>query len=233
MNLISQWYTPSSEVRGDEMRMCKAKNESSDLFDEIVYLDGDAKRSTFKDLFDECVKRWSGQLCVVANSDIWFDDSLRLLGGISSDRSFVTLTRWDSPSSPAMHGHVVFVKEGEGGLPEGVFFSGTQDSWCFIAGDVHLSAPEVPLGVQGGDQAIVAWACEKKLFVADPAISIRSWHEHKDKNGNQSHSVVSMYAYPELTTTDSRGLVAFHDLPEGASGVFDVADRIQVMRCLR
>ncbi len=232
MNLISQRYTPSSEVRSDEMRMCKAKNESSGLFNEIVYLDGDVKRSTFKDLFAECVKRWSGQLCVVANSDIWFDDSLRLLGGISNDRSFVTLTRWDSPSTPAMHGHVVFVKEDGEGPPESVFFSGSQDTWCFIAGDVHLSAPDMPLGVLGCDQAVAAWACEKKLFVTDPAISIRSWHEHGDKNGGQALGVACTYAYPELTTTDGTGRMMFHRWPEklGPLGLEEIA---RVTRCLR
>ena len=168
----------------------------------------------------------------MANSDIWFDDSLRLLNGISSDRSFVALTRWDSPSHPDMEGHLVHIKVGEEGSLERLFFSGTQDSWCFVAGDVHLSVPEVRIGQQSCDQAIVAWACGMKLYVTDPAISIRSWHEHGKKNEVQPDFLAGMYAYPELTTTDTTGRIAFHNWPEDV-GPLGLNEIIRVTQCLR
>ena len=71
-----------------------------------------------------------------------------------------------------------------------------------------------------------------KLYETDPAISIRSWHEHGNKNEGQPDFLAGMYAYPELTTTDTTGRIAFHNWPEDV-GPLGLNEIIRVTQCLR
>lgn len=221
MNLLSQWWTPSAEHRLAEIRECRDRNESSGLFRDVSYLDGDASRRTYRDLFSECVDRWPGQLCIVSNTDIIFDDTLRLIEPHVDEGTFVALTRWDSPSSPRMIGHILCVQQisesrGKQHFDDFCFFSGSQDSWAFLATEAMRSAPDVRLGEQACDQVIAAWAAiSAGMRVVDPCLTVKSWHRHCtfDRPPASGNVLTGVYAYPQATTIDGidQTMLASHE----------------------
>lgn len=204
MNLISQWYEPLSEKRRQELSSARQRNEESGLFSNIVYLDGTETRRTFRELFGEATRRFSGDICVVANTDIVFDETLTLLPSAIRKNRLVALTRWESPLSPRMIGH--YARE--------MFFSGSQDSWAFEAGSIASLELDIPTGEQGCEQALLGWAVYAGIEIVSPSIDIRTWHVHEDKNVYGNMSVAGMYAYPQMTTREvGDGVVCVHNFP--------------------
>lgn len=214
MNLISQWYSPESSKRRGELSEARRRNAGSGLFASITYLNGDERRLTYRDLFTEAARRFPGELCVVANTDIAFDETARAIPGLIRKNRIIALTRWESPSSPRMIGHLVDER----------FFSGSQDSWAFIAGSIPELALDIPTGEQGCEQALLGWAVQSGIEIISPSLDIKTWHIHEDRN-EYNRSVTGKYAYPEMTTRNfGMGLVCTHQYPfeTNASGNVDV-----------
>jgi len=205
MILLSQWYEPKDKDRLSELKRARDSNESSGLFSGVVYVDGTSKRWTFADFFSLASQDFYGQPCVLANADIEFDDTIGILSESFRPKRIFALTKWDSPKSPAMLGHFI----------DGLFFSGTQDTWCFLGGHMPDSPPQIELGVVGCDQALLGWAVLGGCEVFDPAIDVRTWHAHDSQDRPQRNGASGLYAYPELTTIISSGLVATHPWPDG------------------
>jgi hypothetical protein len=219
INLVSQWWNPECQQRASEIQECRAANESSGLFSECVYLDGSQSSLTYKSIFAECVDRFPGQLCVVANTDIIFDETILGLTGVVSDNDFVALTRWDSSVSPRMIGHILNVPKvhesnGRQHYDDFVLFSGSQDAWAFIASERVLSSPDVYLGLQACDQVIASWAVLSGMRLLNPSLSVRSWHRHETFFRKPTTKTLGgLYAYPQMTTLEgvSETMVAAHE----------------------
>lgn len=201
MKLISQWWTPGDEERLAELEFCKKKNES--IFDECVYLNGSGGSLNFRDLFSHAK---DGELCVVANTDVWFDDTIDTLRRLVEPNVFAALTRWQSGSGPNMSGWPI----AEDTFHDISFFSGSQDAWAFVGCDRVRQVPDVPLGITGCDQIVAGWAAVEKFYVIDPALSVKCWHEHRKRNEGDLKMATGFYGYPHLTTEDVTGLVATH-----------------------
>lgn len=206
MKLISQWWIPEDESRLAELEFCKKKNQ--EVFDEQVYLDGSSGSLTFKQLFSEAR---DGELVVVANTDVWFDESIAILERLVQGNAFAALTKWDVDSSPNMTGWTLSVPQNNV-----LFFSGTQDAWAFIGSKKMRAAPEIPLGVTACDQSIAAWAVIQKMFVINPALSVKFWHEHSIRRDPKDVWIKGWYCYPQLTTEDVTGVVAAHEWTQNA-----------------
>lgn len=209
MNLLSQWWTPSDERRRCEIRECRSANESSGIFSDVAYVESPGSSKTYRQLFSECVDRWPGKLCVVANTDIIFDETIRLIEPHVDENTFVALTRWDSPVSPRMIGHVLHVPRtsdsgGKRHFDDFCFFSGSQDSWAFIATDAMRESPDLPLGMQACDQAIASWASMKQFRVINPCLSVKTWHRHGtfSRPPSDGSVITGVYAYPQVTTIE-------------------------------
>lgn len=238
MNLLSQWWTPDSSRRLAEIRECRDANESSGVFANVDYVDAPDRSKTYRELFSECVDRWPGQVCVVANTDIIFDESFRLIEPHIDDGTFAAITRWDSPASPRMVGHILHTPNGTRQMEyydDFSFFSGSQDSWAFVANDKMRTAPNVPLGTQACDQVVVAWAAvEARFRVINPCLSVKTWHRHCtfDREPVGQDFLKGLYAYPQATTLDGVGdtMLAAHEWTERTVGK---PLEWQVVRCQR
>lgn len=228
MNLLSQWWTPDSPVRLAEIRECRDANEASGIFENVAYANATDRSKTYRELFSECVDRWPGQVCVVANTDIIFDESFRLIEPHIDDGTLAAVTRWDSPTSPRMIGHILHVPRRSVSrqvehFDDFCFFSGSQDSWVFRATEKMRFAPDVRLGTQACDQVIVAWAAvEAKLRVINPCLSVKTWHRHCtfDRPPAGASFLKGLYAYPQATTIDGIGdtMLAAHEWTEKTIG---------------
>jgi hypothetical protein len=202
--LVVQSYETGQPERDGEIARCIEGN--SRIFDRVIALDGNSTRWTFGELASICRNQASpGDVCVVANSDILFDETIELAEGVLDRCDLISLTRWESPSGPRMIGHVI----------DDLLFSGSQDSWIFRAGGLPEVELSIPLGDVGCDQVIAGWAVSQGLRVSDPALSIRTWHHHADRSRADRPILGGRYGYPELTTTHLTGRVFCHDWTGG------------------
>jgi len=210
MILLSQWYEPKEPARLAELKSARAANESSGIFDEVVYLDGTSKILSYADFFVEAERRFRGQPCVVANTDIAFDETAMIIPEICRDGRIIALTAWDTPASPKMLGHAL--------AELARFFSGTQDSWAFIAGGLDGLDSDIPLNTVGCENLLLGRAVRAGFEVFDPAMDVKTWHHHESLIRNHGEVFLpadqeNYYAYPELTTLIGTGLAAAHRMP--------------------
>ena len=98
---------------------------------------------------------------VIANSDIYFDETLELAQGILP-RQVYALSRWD--------------KEGIALVP--YHKKDSQDAWIVLGEVPHLSAP-FQMGVPGVDNALVHSLRMYGMTVTNPCKSIRAIHVHE------------------------------------------------------
>lgn len=198
MILIQQAYDSSDPRRRRELAEARARNADGGVFAAIETVDGADRRATFADLFRLAADRYAGEICVIANSDIACDASLRLAEPIvAADRPvLVALTRWDDAAGPSMEGRV--------DPTDWRFYSHSQDAWMFVAGRL----PEFPaaflLGIPGCESRLAFEAATAGVAVVDPALSIRTWHLHASgtRTWTRRQAYCGPMLFPRLTTTE-------------------------------
>lgn len=210
MILVSQWYDPGAEERREELKKARSLNESSSLFDTVEYLDGESRRWSFGEMVSYCNEKYHGKQCVIANTDIALHSSYGLSSFLKPNR-LVALTRWESLSGPRFIGHQAGDR----------YFSGSQDTWAFVAGTLPRVDIDIPMGVVACDNVIVGWAVRNGVEVVNPAISLRTMHVHADASRPERHSVFGFYAYPELTSESTTGAYMSHHWPS-KDGRFEI-----------
>ena len=186
LNLFVPFYTPPDKERAKEILHCLEKNVTSKLFGSIVLLvDDDTdipfdgpeisivrldNRPTYLDWVNESRLRCPGQVSILANSDIYFDDSIaRLLELFRSNPSaFVALSR---------------LEKGDEGLTAHPNPHFSQDTWAFLPKrGVDLPsqrALNIPIGVPRCDNKIAYVFATEGYEVHNPYPIIRSMHVHQ------------------------------------------------------
>lgn len=204
MILVSQSYTARSDERNSELLRCRTHNENSGFFDRVDYLDAGDRTLSFTELLEHCMSTYRGQWCVIANSDIQFSQSAYMLDGMRKENRLVCLTRWENHYGPRFIGYT----HGDR------FYSGSQDSWAFLAGGIPAPTFDIPLAVIGCDQAIAGWACLNKVEVVNPALSIRTTHVHSVEDRPEDRPAAGgFFGYPHMTTMNTSGDVLCHQWP--------------------
>lgn len=128
----------------------------------------DKSRATFSGLFRYARESLSGKSCIIANSDIFFDETLEVINGADLDKTMICLSRWD-------------IKRGLGGNAVKLFNRpDSQDSWIF-ASPMNKKVEERSnffLGRIGCDNALAWIAHEEGMKLTNPAHQIISKHLH-------------------------------------------------------
>ncbi|MEO9876493.1 MAG: exostosin family protein [Anderseniella sp.] len=186
LNLFLPYYTPQDHERAVELQYCLNRNLDSGLFAKIIMLvDDDSiapredrrlsilrfdRRPTYLDWVRESRQRCPGQISVLANSDIYFDDSIGQILKIfmSEPNAFIALSRFDRTGdtlTPHANPHW------------------SQDTWAFIPGEddskIHDKRFDVPLGVPRCDNKIVYVFATQGYRVFNPFPFVRSIHVHE------------------------------------------------------
>lgn len=204
MILMVEHYVPSDPKRLDEINATFEANMALGVFAEIMPLSNGDERLQYAHAFRLAAEKHPGQVCVLANADIQFDYTARLIPGVVRSKRLVTLTRWESNASPRMIGQYRNER----------FYSGSQDVWAWIGGELVGVGDGIPLGYIGCDQAICGAAMNADYEVVNPALSIKTMHNHEGgERGPDELSVVGTYAYPELTTMAVTGRLVHHEWP--------------------
>jgi hypothetical protein len=121
------------------------------------------RRLTFAHLFEYANRNLAGATVIIANADIFFDETLALLADAPLERAMLCLSRWD---------------ESADGAPRHFDRPDSQDAWVFEA-PVAPVAADFCLGVPGCDNRL-AWEAERAgLAVTNPSRSVRARHLHR------------------------------------------------------
>lgn len=136
-----------------------ATQMSALLVDGKITLVETGRRTPFREYFTYANNHFQGKLCVIANSDIWFDGTLSLIEKTDLSETLVSLSKWnpgaDSPDSAAI----------------------SQDAWAFRA-PIREFLCDWTLGLPGCEGRLAHEAAQAGLKVINPSLSVIAHHEH-------------------------------------------------------
>jgi FkbM family methyltransferase len=121
-----------------------------------------SRRLTYKYVFAHANRKLSKQRVILANSDIYFDETIKHLSTCDLTDTLLCLSRWDVQAN----GSSVFFDHPE-----------SQDAWVFLA-PVREFPCEFPLGTPACDNRVAWEAANAGLTVFNPSRSIRAHHLH-------------------------------------------------------
>ena len=188
INLLIQHYNDSSPERCQELRQCLYNNNNNVLIDNI-YLFSDVepydyewvgsnkiievkinKRLAFQDCIDFANKNLNGQICIISNADIYFDETLEKLYQKNLDNTMLAITRHELmlDNTQVLHSPA----------------SDCQDAWIFKSPFTINIDPDCVLGIPGCDNHFAYVCVDAKVRVINPAKDIRCIHVHTSHKRN-------------------------------------------------
>jgi hypothetical protein len=195
--MISQYYIPSRAKRAREVAHCLKKNIECSMIDKVVLLNEEylsskfptqsnkihqeivGHRLTYADVILWIQKNVPENVIVVfANSDIYLDDSWRILWSVDLRDKFLSLLRYDLPESGEESESKLF-----GPRPD------SQDTWVVLSDSVKSrswdsKALDFTFGRAGCDNAINVEMLRAKFLVANPSLSLKTYHVHSSEIRN-------------------------------------------------
>lgn len=134
-------------------------------------------RQSFKDFFDIANQLYPHENVIIANADIYFDETLLLLDGYDLNGKLLALTRWEPyPRRGSIWKHCC--------VPNQPLSSDSQDAWI-LRTPINIKNANIKMGTIGCDPNIAYEAEESGLQVSNPCLTIKSYHLH--------HSLVRHY----------------------------------------
>lgn len=223
--LITQYYKPANVRRAKEIDTCLRKNVECRYIDKIILL-GEKLYDLPSDKIEQhvigerlrfsIVMKWiydnvdPNTNVIIANTDIYMDETLHILWSIQTENVFFSLLRWDDAEDPSM--------------PPKMFGprSDSQDTWIVNAKSVKertwdWSTIDFPFGKGGCDNAFTIEMFRQKFLVVNPAINLVTHHVHNSgiRNYDPADIVekpVLMYIHPS-GVHDLRPVFAFDQKP--------------------
>lgn len=208
--LIQQYYAPTSLLRAKEIQTCLEKNLECPWIDHILLLNEEdyalpvsqklhvlhhPRRLTYDAVLRAGIEHVPrGDYIVFANSDMYFDETLRALWSISlaERRLFLALLRWEHGAPPTLFG------------PR----SDSQDVWIVARDclDFPIKSEEFgfPFGKPGCDNALAVCFLKHKFIVCNPAYSIRTYHMHA--SGVRNYDAKDILYSPVYLYLDPTGI---------------------------
>lgn len=179
--LYTTYYLANDESRNNENSICLANNLENDLIKKIyLFLQNDqtpeiesnpkiefvrlGRRPTFFDFLNHSNSDSANFMFkkIIANSDIYFTDSLSLISEQNLHRRIITLTRWDLKND----GQIQFYNR---------YLS--QDTWIF-QGFVPDRIGDYFIGQHGCDNRILKEFCDNGFEILNPSLVVKSIHVH-------------------------------------------------------
>lgn len=211
MTLIFPYYIPDDTHRHSEILACLQSNINNDRINNII-IATDAtpdvhlnsllnskcvlwnieRRLTYSMVFDYINNNIDhGELCILCNSDIFFDDSVSHLNELPSDM-FVCLTRYDVHAD----GVVQFMNRD--------FMMRSQDTWAFRSPlpEKMVLDSDFHMGVNGCDNRI-AYVASEHYVVTNPSFIVKTYHLHNTPYRTYSKLTGLSGTYMYVWPTDS------------------------------
>jgi len=148
-------------------------------------------RTTYADYFVYANEKLAGQMVLICNTDIFYDESLRLVERFAfpmNPSSFMlAITRYNY--------HPVSKKSDLQGWEVGGN-CGSQDTWIFKA-PIRKFNWDITVGVIGCDSLLAQRAQEAGIALANPAVNIRTHHLHQVNERNDAPEGKTYWQHPE------------------------------------
>ena len=144
----------------------------------IRYIHG---RPSYDDCFEYANKQFPNARVILANADIFFDETLNKLNKYDLTNKFLAFTRYDVGGGQDIKKMTVTTKSGK--VRDNIW---SQDVWIFSTPlkKMNKNAATIQLGVFGCDTAIAACAKDAGLMVINPCLSIYCYHLHTSQVRN-------------------------------------------------
>eukprot|EP01125_Pyxidicula_operculata_P008608 TRINITY_DN2878_c0_g1_i2.p1 TRINITY_DN2878_c0_g1~~TRINITY_DN2878_c0_g1_i2.p1 ORF type:complete len:519 (-),score=114.60 TRINITY_DN2878_c0_g1_i2:219-1775(-) len=202
INLVTQWFVDSSEERQSEINFALDRNmkcrhiskihllleslsqlptkyrENSKITCVVI-----GKRWKFKDAFQYCNENLKDEVCIVANADIFFDQTLNYLQRYPLQGKFLALTRHD------------LTREGTYRFNEWTS-SVCQDSWIFLSPVPNKIDADFYFGWMGCDNRIAhEFKYSAQYHILNPSLKIITRHVHmsEKRNYTEQNKVIGEY----------------------------------------
>lgn len=184
-NLVIPYYNSNNKDRQLELDTCLIKNANNPNIKKIYLMtdniyeldfinidvknkikqilvdDDNKKRMSFSYIFNFTNKYLKNEKCIVANTDIYFDNSLSLLLNYNLDKTFISLTKYEIKNS----------------IPQ---LSIGWDSWIFQSPiNLDLDIINFKFGIPLCDNRLMAEAINSGYNVINPSLTIKSYHLHE------------------------------------------------------
>lgn len=186
INLFVNYYLDKNPLREKEINYCLLKNLSNPELNTIVL--NSQNRLTFKFFFDRInLVSLEDDINIVANSDIYFDQTILLSEKINQDQCYA-LSRWD-----------VLLD----GSAKHYFRQDSQDAWIFRGKIRDNLFSDFNLGYRGCDNRLAHELNKIGYQVSNPSISIKSYHVQNSnvRNYNMTDSFLVPGPYHTIIPT--------------------------------
>lgn len=236
LHFITQFYVPPKADRAAEITKTLLKNAECEYIDRIILLNEQryeipirspkieqrviGHRLNFRTVFQHIYENVPRDtIVVIANADIFLDDSWRLIWSVSMRDMFLSLLRWDEPESPNDK-PVLFGPR-----------SDSQDTWAILSNSVKdrkwdWDTLDIPFGQNGCDNAINYEMLRNRMLVSNPCMSLVTHHLHN--SGFRTYAPANIISKPIFLYLRPTGI---HDLKP----IYDLAgspyETIQVPVC--
>lgn len=181
-NLFINYWSSSDTNRNKEVLDTIESNLKTNIFDKItIFTENDSvrdlnkfknkceviveSRRTYQNIFDYCNMFFSSMddINVLANSDIEFDETIKLLDHIT-ENDFIALTRYNRPDNKLQESHLKDMSD-------------SQDVWCWKS-KIRLIGCNYYLGIPGCDNKIAFNAFDQGYDVRNPSLTVTTYHNH-------------------------------------------------------
>jgi len=161
---------------------------------EITYLDG---RATYGYCFELANKLYPDKKIILANADIYFNQTLHRLVDYDLTGKFLALTRWDEERN----GRLVPYRR-----YRGVNTPDSQDVWIFQSPIRRFNNDNIDLGWPLCDGRIAYQANASGFQVLNPCMTIQCCHLHKSKirNYHRFRALEELKGVPRMQISWSR-----------------------------
>ncbi len=160
---IHVFYDESKDGQGENTILSVLKSNTIT----ISYIN---KRPTFQEIFTYVNTAFPERRLIIANADIYFDDTLHRLSTFDLTHHFIALTRWEVQSNGELENHPFYYQ----GAP--TFHS--QDTWIFQTPIALFDTRNTSIGIAYCDSDIAYLAAVAGYKVCNPCLSIVSHHLH-------------------------------------------------------
>ena len=183
MNLIIEYFNSRNHMRNGEYLYCLHQNLANDLIDNVyLFMEDDAElnfdspkihrivrenRPSYKDFFEFCNQKLKNQICVVANADIIFDDTLRYFKSLNMEKQFYGLSRWE-----------ISTNDGKNWEIEPYDNAASQDVWIFKTPVLTSDDMNYTMGKPGCDNKIFYHMRQLGYTCRNPGKKVITIHFH-------------------------------------------------------
>lgn len=175
MILITQFWNFENPKRKEEIYDCLLKNSRNRYINKIYVFSENGSyikfqhnkivplkadhRLTYFEMFKTVNQNFKNQLCIVANADVYFDESIVKLNQVDFNNKIIALSSYDSETK----------------LPE----VNSYDSW--VMKSINLPYNEFELGKSNDDLRVVKNLMDNDIEILNPAKEVFSYHVDSKK----------------------------------------------------